>query len=135
MLHGLGGTRGAQCHETLLAPASNPLSEAGLGTSIDRPSRTACFSDWVNPCHVVPAAHKTDGCLFAPAVIVSELYPRKRKASTSRWPCLLLFSTPGLYLFVQTAGSPIWPQLLANGKMTAKGKRFCTCAQRADQIK
>lgn len=79
MFHGLGGTWGAQCHETLLAPASNPPSEAGLGTSIDRPSRTACFSDWVNPCHVVPAAHKTEGCLFAPAVIVSELYPRKRK--------------------------------------------------------
>lgn len=49
--------------------------------------------------------------------------------------CLLLVSTPGLYLFVQTAGLPIWPLLLANGKTVSKGERFCACAQRADQIK
>lgn len=84
-LHGLGGTWG-QCHKTLLAPASNPSSEAGLGTSIFKPLRTACFSDWINPCHVIPAAHKTEGCLFAPAVIVNELYSRKRKASYYWFP-------------------------------------------------
>lgn len=133
MLHGLGGTWG-QCHKTL-APASNPPSEAGLRRSFDKPSRTACFSHWVNPYHVVPAAHKTGGCLFTPAVIVNELYPRERKASMSCCHRLLLVSTPGLCLFVQTAGSPIWPLLPANGKMIAKDKRFCACAQRTDQIK